>query len=518
MAAVRREIERKYESGTGRLPDLTGVGPVAAVADRGTAALDAVHYDTADERLAAAGLTLRRRTGGTDAGWHLKIPVAPDVRDEIQAPLSDEVPPALAALLRSRARGAALRPVLRLRSTRAVRHLLDARGTLLAELSVDTVRADRLTGTTGTARTRGGHDDRSATARWTEIEVELAEDGDPALLDLLDDRLRAAGVRRSDAPSKAARALAETAPPGHRPLPGPPAWPVTAGDHVLARLRAQRDVVVALDPAVRRDLPDSVHRMRVATRRLRSALRTHGRVLDRAATAPLAAELKWLAGELGLDRDHEVLAERLTAALGALPESLVTGPVRTRLRLWSASRRAGARSRVLAVLDGGRYLALLDALDALTARPPLRPAAGGDPAEVLGRALGEEHARLAAALDRALALPPGPARDLALHEARKQAKRTRYAAETAAGALGAAAGPPGADAKALQTLLGDHQDGVLARRALRELAGQAQAARESSFTYGLLYGREEHRAAVLEAELPRLRARLRPFGTGRRPG
>ncbi|EYT81058.1 hypothetical protein CF54_21785, partial [Streptomyces sp. Tu 6176] len=173
---------------------------------------------------------------------------------------------------------------------------------------------------------------------------------------------------------------------------------------------AQRDVLVALDPAVRRDLPDSVHRMRVATRRLRSALRTYGRVLDRAATAPLAAELKWLAGELGLDRDHEVLAERLTAALDALPETLVTGPVRTRLRLWSASRRAGARSRVLAVLDGGRYLALLDALDALTARPPLRPAAGGDPAEVLGRALGEEHARLTAALDRALALPPGPAR------------------------------------------------------------------------------------------------------------
>lgn len=348
--------------------------------------------------------------------------------------------------------------------------------------------------------------------------MELAEGGDPALLDLLDARLRAAGVRRSAAPSKAARALAATAPPGHRPPPAPPAPPVTAGDHVLARLRAQRDIVVALDPAVRRDLPDSVHRMRVATRRLRSALRTHGRVLDRTATAPLAAELKWLAGELGLDRDHEVLAERLTAALDALPETLVTGPVRTRLRLWSASRRAGARSRVVAVLDGGRYLALLDALDALTARPPLRPAAGGDPAEVLGRALGEEHARLAAALDRALALPPGPARDLALHEARKQAKRTRYAAETAAGALGAAAGPPGADAKALQTLLGDHQDGVLARRALRELAGQAQAARESSFTYGLLYGREEHRAAVLEAELPRLRAGLRPFGTGRGAG
>ena len=66
--------------------------------------LDAVYYDTEDFRLAADSLTLRRRTGGDDAGWHLKLPVSADVRDEIQAPLTDTLPPALGELLRSRVR------------------------------------------------------------------------------------------------------------------------------------------------------------------------------------------------------------------------------------------------------------------------------------------------------------------------------------------------------------------------------------------------------------------------------
>lgn len=92
MADTKREIERKYESDDSGLPDLTGVAGVAAVVDKGVAQLDAVYHDTTDERLAAASITLRRRTGGSDAGWHLKFPVAPGVRDEIRAPLSDSVP------------------------------------------------------------------------------------------------------------------------------------------------------------------------------------------------------------------------------------------------------------------------------------------------------------------------------------------------------------------------------------------------------------------------------------------
>ncbi|MYW11522.1 CHAD domain-containing protein, partial [Streptomyces sp. SID2563] len=110
--------------------------------------------------------------------------------------------------------------------------------------------------------------------------------------------------------------LEETGPGAARPREDEPR---TAGDHVLRYVRHQAEAIVALDPAVRRGLPDSVHRMRVATRRLRSALRTYRRVLDREATRPLGTELKWLAGELGVDRDQEVLDARLRARLGELP-------------------------------------------------------------------------------------------------------------------------------------------------------------------------------------------------------
>ena len=124
MADTKREIERKYESDDGGLPDLTRVPGVATVLDKGVTHLDATYHDTTDERLAASLVTLRRRTGGSDAGWHLKFPVAPGVRDEIRAPLSDTLPDELAALVRSRVRDGELLPVVRLRSDRDVRHLV----------------------------------------------------------------------------------------------------------------------------------------------------------------------------------------------------------------------------------------------------------------------------------------------------------------------------------------------------------------------------------------------------------
>ncbi|MGW1722893.1 CYTH and CHAD domain-containing protein [Streptomyces sp. NPDC002306] len=532
MADTKREIERKYESDDSGLPDLTGVAGVAAVLDKGVAQLDATYYDTADLRLAAASITLRRRTGGSDAGWHLKLPVAPGVRDEIHAPLADTVPPELASLVRSRVRDAELLPVLRLRSERDLRNLVDADGRLLAEAGVDAVRADRILGGDGSAQ-------------WTEIEVELADGGDPAFLDTVEKRLRKAGVRPSKSASKLARALAETAPSGKdgkaakagKAAKGakegkdgkaakdakdgkkrdgvrreePSGEPVTAGDHVLAYVRAQRDAIVELDPAVRQDAPDSVHSMRVATRRLRSAFRSYGTVLDRTVTDPVGVELKWLAGELGVDRDREVLTDHLMAALDDLPRTLVSGPVRTRLRTWARARRGGARRRLIGVLDSRRYLTLLDTLDAFIADPPRLEAAAGRPDKVLAKAVRKDFGKLAALVEQALELPPGHERDLALHEARKKAKRTRYAAETAAPALGDPASALVKSMKSVQGLLGDHQDSVMVRQTLRELSAVAHAAGESSFTYGVLYGRAEQRAAAVEAGLPEV---WREIGAG----
>ncbi|MFH8774924.1 CHAD domain-containing protein [Streptomyces sp. NPDC017958] len=489
MADAKREIERKYESDDSGLPDLTGVGGVADVLDKGLVELDATYYDTADQRLAAAALTLRRRTGGSDAGWHLKFPVAPGVRDEIRAPLSDTVPDEIAALVRSRVRHTELVPLVRLRSARDVRHLVDADGALLAEASVDSVTAERLSGEGGTAQ-------------WTEIEVELADDGDPAFLDKVEKRLRKAGVRPSKSPSKLARALEQTG--GRRPGPGRRVKPVTAGDHVLAYVRTQREAILEYDPGVRRDVPDSVHQMRVATRRMRSTFRTFGTVLDHAVTDPIAAELKWLARELGVGRDQEVLAERLITLLDTLPPALVSGPVHERLTAWAGARHDSARSHVVAILDSDRYLSLLDTLDAVLADPPLGKKAAGKPEKVIAEAVRKDLAKVSRLVTAALDQPPGEERDIAVHEARKKAKRTRYAGEAAIPALGRPARSLAKSMKSLTSLLGEHQDSVMARQTLRELSAVAHAAGESAFTYGLLYGREEAAAAAVEAELPGL--------------
>ncbi|MFD3514550.1 CHAD domain-containing protein [Streptomyces sp. NPDC058657] len=495
MADTKREIERKYEATTTtpgeepRLPDLTKAAGVSSVRDEGVKELDALYYDTADLALAAHATTLRRRTGGEDAGWHLKLPVSPDVRDEIRAPLGADgagVPRALDALVRARTRGAPLLPTVRVKSSRRVRHLLDAAGQTLAEVSVDAVHAER----TGEEKT---------TADWTEIEVEVADDGDPAILDAVEKRLRKAGVLPSAAPSKLARALAET---GGGPAPAPAPSGGTAAAQVLGYLRAQAEALIAHDPAVRRDLPDSVHQMRVATRRMRSAFKTYKKILDPAVTDPIGEELKWLAGELGVDRDQEVLAARLRARLAALPRTLLLGPVHGRLRIWSVARGSGSRQRTLAVLDSERYLQLLLSLDALLADPPLRKAAAKSAADVLPKALAKDFARLATRTEHALSLPPGTARDLAMHEARKAAKRLRYAAESARPALGAPANRLRTRVKAVQGVLGEHQDSVVARAELRNLAIQAHAAGETAFVWGLLHGQEEAAAAERERELP----------------
>lgn len=536
MADTVREIERKYEADDNtQLPDLAGVDRVAAVVEAGTEDLDAVYYDTADQRLAAAGVTLRRRTGGRDAGWHLKLPVAPGVRDELRAPLSETPPPELTALVRSRVLDGELVAVVRLRTRRTVRVLKDAAGSPLAEVAEDAVRAWPAAGAVDAGTAGAGRPG----ARWREIEVELVGDGGAGLLDEVGRVLTAAGVRPASAASKLERALAETgqgrdgaaphtAGPAERPTQGSGKAAAkakakgkakgkgkskkgagkggkkgpTAGDVVLRYAREQVRLIIELDPAVRRDLPDAVHRMRVATRRLRSAFRSYTKVLDRAATRPIGIELKWLAAELGVERDREVLTERLREGLAEVPGTLRLGPVDARLRIWSERRRAGARDRLLDVLDGPRYLALLKTLHAFLEEPPLRGAAGRPAPEVAAGAVLKDYRRLARRTEAALAAPAGRERDEALHGARKAAKRTRYAAEAARPALGRPAKKFAKRTKRVQQLLGDHQDSVVARGTLRELATQAQRAGEGGFTFGLLYGREEALAADREWALP----------------
>jgi len=293
-----------------------------------------------------------------------------------------------------------------------------------------------------------------------------------------------------------------------------------AGDVVLAYIRTQVLAIARYDPLVRRDAPDAVHQMRVATRRARSALQAFGQIIDREATRSLGEELKWLAAELGHARDSEVMLARLTADLAAIPPALVVGPVEVRMTGHFTAELAQAGKAALHALDGPRYLRLRDDLDVLLADPPLTPLAG----RKAGKALVRPVRRAARRLQRALAAVPaaedrGPEtsapeghaaedlsaavdRDTAIHEARKAAKRARYAAEAALPALGGQASRQAAQAKDLQELLGDHHDSVVTRTVLRGLADQARSAGEDTFTYGVMYERQACAASEIERELP----------------
>jgi CHAD domain-containing protein len=494
MATEIREIERKYEAPSGtNLPDLDDLPGVAAETEPEEQRLEARYYDTGDLRLIREGVTLRRRAGGSDAGWHLKLPAGGDARREIRLPLgraTRQVPRELAGLVRALTRGEALRPVAEIAVVRQRRVLLDQAGDSLAEVVDDDVSASTL-------------GEETALSRWHEVEVELTGGG-PGLLAAADKRLRHSGLRPAGRQAKLQRALSGLLPPArHQPERIRAASHPTAAVPVLAYAAAQVSAIISLDPLVRRDEPDSVHQMRVATRRLRSTLKSFDQVLHGDDLERVAGELKWLGGVLGAARDAEVLAGHVQAGLDRLPPELAMGPVQPRVRGHFAPAEAGARAAVLEALDSDRYLALLDALDMLLIDPPLTRAAASPAEHVLPPAVRRARRRLRRRLRRALRAPAGPARDAAMHEARKAAKHARYAAEAAAPAFGKQARRFAKRVKRVQSALGDHHDGVVARAAIRELGVQAHLAGENAFTYGVLYQQDACRAGDLEQQARR---------------
>jgi CHAD domain-containing protein len=150
-----------------------------------------------------------------------------------------------------------------------------------------------------------------------------------------------------------------------------------------AHLRQQVAQVLAQDLPVRLDAPHSVHKMRVATRRLRSALTTFKRLFDVRVTRPLRDELKWLAGELGAARDAEVMRDRVHTALERESHQLAVraGADDARSELTEAYRTA--HDQVLAELDSDRYHQILTALQAPVEQPPLRQRAEAPAGKVL---------------------------------------------------------------------------------------------------------------------------------------
>jgi CHAD domain-containing protein len=241
------------------------------------------------------------------------------------------------------------------------------------------------------------------------------------------------------------------------------------------------------------DAPDAVHQLRVAARRLRSALASFRKLMDGPAPGSLRAELQWLAGTVGGARDTEVMLGRLRELVSAEPPALLLGPVAQQIEENLGAVHHEARAAGLAALDSDRYFRLLDALEAFLAHPPLTVAAGRGSRQTIGELVSAERRRLKKAVRAATGATGTAQEDAALHEVRKSAKRLRYAAEAAAPVFGKQASWLAQAAEGIQEVLGDLQDSVVTRETLRTLAAQSAAGGGNGFSYGRLHALEQQR-------------------------
>lgn len=463
-----RERETKWDVGEDfSLPALDGLLS-GARHDSTTSRIESIYHDTPDYSLQRHGITLRRRIGGGEDGWQLKVPEGAD-RVELRFPDDVEVPAEATQLVAGLVYGDALVPVATI-STHRDRHRFVAGQTLLAEIADDRVRADL---PTGFARD------------WREVEIELGEDVEEFPSELVT-ALKRAGARRSRWSSKLARAV-EWRPERRR-----------HEDPVAAYLRQQAEEILAGDLARRRG-EDAVHRTRTAIRRLRSTLRVFAPLLSLDPSARLVAdqELRWFAGLLGQVRDRQVQRTRFADALATLPPELVLGPVAERVVGTLLSEQARHEEDLEREAASQRCLALLRLLDGWSQEPPVAAASSS----AVRKAAGKAARKAARKAERRLRAAGSDGSDVSLHRARKAAKRARYAAELLE-PLGHGRRQERRFHK-VQAVLGDLQDTVVAREMLRRLVSGTPAG-ESGFTVGLLYAREEQEATRLRQRVAAL--------------
>jgi len=475
------EIELKFDVDAGLpAPDLSGLVPDGRVGEPQTYLLEATYYDTEDTVLAVNRTTLRRRSGGTDGGWHLKRPsTVKAARRELavdfdEAPYDGGVPAALTEQVAAIVRTGTLAPVATITTDRTVTSVFDGDGREIAVFCEDVVSAESLL--------PGG-----GVNRWAEWEFELV-DGDATILKRAKAYLKDAGARKASSTSKLARAIGSQPADVHRPaLPKKP----TALDLVISDLAAHRDALVAYDPLARDDAPDAVHQMRVAARKLRSILTSYPQVLAPEAAAPISEELRLLGEVLGDVRDLEVQLEtnELLLARENAPEDLVAVLVDG-----ERIRHERALKSMRFALSTHRYLTLLNDLDRLIAEPVKGPDADRPARDVAAEAVAASYKRLRKA-QKGLRDHEVWSHDWVeqLHTIRKRAKAARYTAESTEALRRASLHKVGHYAKQIQTHLGVFNDTAVNRARLLAVGGNTPLSPQAHFVLGRLDAREEAR-------------------------
>jgi CHAD domain-containing protein len=464
------------------LPGLDGVMPGVRAHESEPVTVRVTYLDTADLRLARTGAVLEYHS---DAGYVVRVP-NPLGDDPIERHVGGEgiyPPDDILDLARSRLRTVHPAPVARLRTLRQRVTLRRLDGQSLGAVTDDEVSV---------------LDGRRVAGRFRELHLEMEPDAPEQLLDAVVNRLGAAGAGPLDATSPLVRVLGALAlDPPDVAAAAELAESAPAGDVIRAAIAASAARLVEHDPVVRiGEDPEGVHQARVATRRLRSDLRTFRRLLEPEWNDALRAELRWIADELGAVRDGDVLLERLNRHASTLVED-DREHARVLLKGLRDSREE-ARVRLLDALHCDRYLQLLDRLVEAARAPRLAyPDANEPTATALPPLVAGPWKHLQSAVNEL----SDTSVDEQLHNVRIRAKRARYAAEAASLALGKPARRFAKAVAGVQEVLGDHQDAVVAERWLRTAAEHAPAS--ELFAAGQLAAIERAAGAVARDKFPK---------------
>lgn len=456
-----RELKLAVASGF-HLPRLPGVSLPRKL-------VISTYYDTTAYDLAHARMTLRHRIDRGKTAWQLKIPLGDD-RQEIEVAGTQATPPdSLRQLLMLHLGHRKLVPVVTLRVWR--RGFLVHHGRVpVAEIALDTVSV-----------LKNGR----IIQRFRELEIEQRQ-GDEASRRALERQMREAGASDHDGRPKLFRALSLPAPtPAAQPEPNAPIV-----DHLKWALAQHVGWLLAHDPGTRLGTePESLHQLRVATRRLRAVLRTARPILLPTWVTTLEQELTWLSELLGPARDLDVQIAHFTeesAELDARDRTLL-GPFISHLR----TQREAVQQMVVSELTGVRYVELIRRLQQAAQDPSVVES----PLTIRHLAT-RAFKKLRKAIRR---LAPSPS-DTALHTIRIKTKRARYAAELARSSVGKPAGRFIKSARAVQDLLGLHQDALQAERHVRQFLKYSTSVR-AGFVAGRMAERQRQRRRNVRQEI-----------------
>ncbi len=453
---VERERERKAKLTVDDafvMPDLSGAVPEGVLAPPVERRIEDAYHDTGDLRLLRWGCTLRHRRG---EGWTVTLPVShiPTLTtgDEIRFPGgADAPPPDAVRLVTSMTRGGRLGLVARLQTDRTISTVTAKAGGTLLEVADDRTRARPIDG---------------AEVTFRQIGVEPGADVNASMLQAAVDLIVAAGARDDPEESIVRKALAPATPRG------PDVTPLPLGHNPTARTVVQRALARSAVQLISQ-LPltlvgagsHGVHKSRVATRRMRSDLRTFGPLLDPDSTNDLQAALKPLADRLGAVRDTDVLLEQLN--IGHLRHPEIDPAAAARVMDLLAGQRDQARNKLTDHVGQPAFGRSLDLIVEFAVDPPVVEAADGPASERLKPLMADRWRPLERAV-AALTDQSGPEE---LHKVRLRVKRARYASEAMVDVFGPQARRFARLLAHVQDLLGDWNDGVVVGQWLTDNAG-----------------------------------------------